>query len=224
MDDPKRKEPALPVTPSSSMIAGLGPIPGAEVPPASDIGPQGEDLAIQRELQELEDTRKEEEKAAGKPVKVIEYTPGEVTGMSWRTVGTIVVLIIIVIAAIYLVAVPRADAELVIRYNEGIMGSINVDARVENHGTRDMTDIRISILVQNSTDVRMADLMEYTGSVVAHGDASLDSITFQGDQWETYHIFVEWTFECAGETYHGSEHYNTEGDAMNVWFNEDITV
>jgi len=130
------------------------------------------------------------------------------------------VLAIIIISTLYFFAIPRCDAELIIRYNEGLVGGINVDARLENHGTRDMENVRVTILVQNSSDVRMADPMVFVGMVPAHGQKGLEAISFSGDQWDTYHIFVEWSFTCAGTSYSGSEHYSTEDLAMNQWFEE----
>lgn len=136
----------------------------------------------------------------------------------------LVVLIIILVPVLYLVAIPRADAELVIEYHEGLVGGIDVDARIENHGTRELSDVVVTIIVQNSTDVRMAEPSTFEGSVPAHDRAGMEAISFNGDQWDVYHIFVEYSFECAGRTFQGTEHIRTEGDGMNLWFHADMTA
>ena len=204
-------------------VAGTDPAALEDLPEGGEVGPDGRDLSIQQWLEEREQDRKRAEEEAGKGVTVVEYTPADPRRLPLRRFAVAILVIVVVIAALYSFVVPRADAELVIQYNEGIMGGINVDARLENHGTRDMTDVTVTILVQDSTDARMAEPMVYEGFVASHDEAGLDTISFAGDQWETYHIFVEWSFECAGKTYTGSEHYETKGDAMNVWFTEELT-
>jgi len=186
----------------------------------------GPDLDVQQMVEEEEMKRKRRETAEGKGTQVVVYDPG--TGSNVGRTGRIILLIfilaIILIPALYFMAIPRADAELIVQYNEGVMGGINVDARITNHGTRTMSDVTITILVQNSTDVRMAEPTVFDGRVSAYNDAPMDAISFSASQWETYHIFVEYAFDCAGKTYEGSEHYVTEGEAMNMWFYLDMTA
>ncbi len=182
------------------------------------------DQEVQEWLEDEERKRKDREAAEGKGIKVVEYTPPSTEVGTWgKRVFAIVVLAIIIIPLLWFVVIPRADAELVIRYHEGVVGGISVDARIENHGTRSMNDVNLTILVQDSSDTRMADPRVYEGIVSAHGEAPLDTISFTGDQWDTYHIFFEWSFECAGRTYQGSEHYDTKGTEMNMWFHHDMT-
>jgi hypothetical protein len=205
-----------------SPLADITPAPDAGLPTEPDVGPDGRDLALERMVADQELERKRLEEEAGTPVKAVVYTPGTPRPVPWRLVGIAIVLAIIIVATLYLFAIPRADADLVIRYNEGLLGGINVDARLENHGTREMDNVKVTILVQNSTDVRMADLVTFEGNVPSHGQKGMEAISFIGDQWDTYHIFVEWSFTCAGNTYTGSEHYSTEGDAMNQWFTNEL--
>lgn len=182
------------------------------------------DKEVQEWLEEEEAQRKAREEADGKGVAVVTYTPPKAEMGQWgRRVFAIVVLVIILVPLMWFVIIPRADAELVIQYHEGVMGGISVDARIENHGTRAMTDVQLRITVQDSGDTRMAEPSMFEGIVSAHGEASMAAITFTADQWETYHIFVSWSLDCAGKAYEGTEHYDTEGDAMNIWFVLDLT-
>jgi hypothetical protein len=182
------------------------------------------DKEVQQWLEEEEDKRKAREEAEGKGIAAIEYTPGTTEVPSWgKRVFAIVVLAIILIPIMWFFVIPRADAELVVYYHEGVVGGISVDARIENHGTRTMTDVQIKMTVQDSGDTRMADPTTFEGVVTAHNEASMDAITFTGDQWETYYIFIEWSFECAGVNYSGSESYDTEGEEMNVRIHHDLT-
>jgi hypothetical protein len=194
-----------------------------DLPQEGDVGPDGRDLSIQQWLEDREQERKQKEEEEGKGVTVVEYTPVDPKRLPIKRFAVIILVSILVIAALYAFVIPRADAELVIQYNESIMGGINVDARIENHGTREMTDVRVTILVQDSADARMSDPSVFEGIVASHDEAGMDTISFPGDQWDTYHIFVEWSFECAGKEYAGSEHYETKGNAMNVWFTENLT-
>lgn len=182
------------------------------------------DEDVQRWLEEEEEKRKAREEAEGKGVTAVVYDPGTpaVVGKGTRAVVLFIVLLVVVVPLLYYVAIPRADAELVIQYHEGITGGIAVDARIENHGTREMSEVSIVILVQDSSDTRMAEPTAFEGVVGAHSDAPMDAVTFTGDQWDTYHIFVEWSFECAGQRYQGTEHFDTEGDAMNLWFHQQM--
>ena len=208
-------------------MAGTGQ---KDAPAADDTAPiiagVGPDLEVQQMLEEEEMKRMRRETADGKGGQVVIYDPGTDVrvGRTRRIVILIFVLAIILIPVLYLVAIPRADAELIVQYNEGIVGGINVDAHINNDGTRTMSDVVITILVQNSTDIRMAEPTVFDGRVSAHNEASMDAISFSASQWETYHIFVEYTFDCAGTTYHGSEHYVTEGEGMNMWFYLDMTA
>jgi hypothetical protein len=196
---------------------------GGAAPVLADIGP---DMEVQQMVEQVEAERKAREAAEGRGVQVVEYTPhAEVprVGSRARLVVAILLMFIMIIPALYFVAIPRADAELVIEYNEGVVGGINVDARIENSGTRTLEDVKVTILVQNSTDVRMAEPSQFTGQVSAHNNQGMDAISFNGDQWDTYHIFVEYSFDCAGQTYHGTEHFITKGEGMNKWYHLDMT-
>jgi hypothetical protein len=182
------------------------------------------DREVQEWLEEEETKRIAQEEAEGKGVPVVTYTPPKAEmGLRGRWVFTIVVLVVILVPLMWFVVVPRADAELVIQYHEGVVGGISVDGRIENHGTRAMTEVQVRITVQDSGDTRMAEPSMFEGIVSAHGEASMDAITFNADQWDTYHIFLEWAFECAGKTYSGTEHYDTNGTEMNIWFHHDLT-
>lgn len=182
------------------------------------------DQEVQEWLEEEEAKRRAKEAAEGKGVKGVVYDPGTVEPGRWtKTIAIIVVLAVILAPVLYMVVIPRANAELVIQYHEGLIGGITVDARIENHGTRAMNAVSLTIQVQNSTDAKMADPTIFKGVVGAHAEAPLDAVAFGGDQWDTYHIFVEWSFDCAGRTFQGSGHYVTEGEAMNIWFIEDLT-
>lgn len=193
---------------------------------ALDIAGVGPDLEVQQMIEEEEMKRKQLETAEGRGGHAVIYDPGtsDGAGRVGRIVILVLILVMILIPVLYLVAIPRANAELIVQYNQGVMGGINVDARITNQGTRTMSDVTITILVQNSTDVRMADPTAFEGQVSAHDDAPMDAISFSASQWDTYHIFIEYTFDCAGETYHGSEHYITEGEGMNMWFYLDMTA
>ena len=182
------------------------------------------DKEVQHWLEDEEDRRKARAEAEGKGVKGVEYTPGTKEVDIWsKRIFAIIILALILVPLLWFIVIPRADAELVIQYREGVTGGISVDARIENHGTRSMNDMQLSILVQDSGDTRMAEPTTFQGIVTAHGEAPMEAIAFTGNQWDTYHIFIEWSFECAGRTYSGSEHYDTNGTEMNMWFKHDLT-
>jgi hypothetical protein len=192
--------------------------------PAGDRKPifvlDGRDVELEQELAAEEGERKRAERDAGMPVEGVEYVPSPEVP-KWRIAATVVVALLVVLVLYYLV-VPRASADVVIRYNEGLLGGINVDARIENHGTRAIEAATITITVQNSTDSPVGGPARFDGRVGAHSKASMDAISFKGDQWETYHIFVSWDFDCAGKHYSGSDYFSTGGDEMNVWFTKKI--
>ena len=182
------------------------------------------DKEVQHWLENEEDRRKARAEAEGKGIKGVEYTPGTKEVDIWsKWIFAIIILALILVPLLWFIVIPRADAELVIQYREGVTGGISVDARIENHGTRSMNDMQLSILVQDSGDTRMAEPTTFQGIVGAHGEAPIEAIAFTGNQWDTYHIFIEWSFECAGRTYSGSEHYDTNGTEMNMWFKHDLT-
>jgi hypothetical protein len=193
-----------------------------EIPPM--VAGMEPDKEVQQWLEDTEDERKAREAADGKGVTGIEYTPGTTEVGQWgKRIFIIVVLAIILIPLFWFFVIPRADAELVVQYREGIMGGISVDGRIENHGTRGMTDVQIIITVQDSGDTRMAEPSTFDGLVGAHSDEPMEAISFTADQWDTYHIFIEWSFKCAGKNYSGTESYDTEGNEMNMWFHHDLT-
>jgi len=174
------------------------------------------DVTLEEDLAASEADRKRADREAGRPLEAVEYVPAPEVPRS-RMAAAILVTAIIVLALYYL-AIPRADAELVVQYNEGLLGGVNVDARLENHGTRGIEGATVTITVQNSTDSPVGGPETFEGRVGAHSRASLEAVSFRGDQWETYHIFVSWEFECAGKHYSGTEHLSTPGEEMNVWF------
>lgn len=199
-----------------------GPEPGPDAAEAADVartpdsGLTEHDTALEDDLAAAEADRKRAEREAGKPLEAVEYVPAPEVPRS-RVAGAIVLALVIVLA-LYYVAIPRADAELVVQYNEGLLGGVNVDARLENHGTRAIEGAVITLTVQNSTDSPVGDTETFEGGVAAHRTASLDSVSFRGDQWDTYHVFISWEFDCAGKHYSGTSHLSTPGEEMNVWF------
>jgi len=193
-----------------------GAAAAAEAGRTPDTGLTARDTALEEDLAAAEADRRRAEREAGRPKEGVEYVPAPEVPRS-RVAAAIVVAIVIVLALYYL-AVPRADAELVVQYNEGLLGGVSVDARVENHGTRGLEGAVIVINVQNSTDAPVGETETFEGSVGAHSTASLGAVSFRGDQWETYHIFISWEFDCAGKHYSGTSHLSTPGEDMNVWF------
>ena len=186
----------------------------AERTPDSGLTPH--DTELEDDLAAAEADRKRAEREEGRAVEGVEYIPAPEVPR-YKVVGAIVLAIIIVLALYYMV-IPRADAELVLQYNEGLLGGVNVDGRLENHGTRAIEGAVMTLNVQNSTDSPVGETVTFEGSVGAHETASLEAVSFRGDQWETYHIFVSWEFDCAGKHYSGTSHLSTPGEDMNVWF------
>jgi len=212
--------------PLTTAVDGAGPGPdatveGADVERTPDTGLTARDTGLEEDLAAAEADRKRAEREEGRAVEGVEYVPAPEVPR-YRVVGAIVLAIIIVLALYYMV-VPRADADLVLQYNEGLLGGVNVDGRLENHGTRGIEGAVITINVQNSTDSPVGDTETFEGSLGAHSTTSLEAISFRGDQWETYHIFVSWEFDCAGKHYSGTSHLSTPGEEMNVWFTIEMT-
>jgi len=194
---------------------------GLDAERTPDSGLTARDTGLEEDLAAEEADRKRAEREEGMPVEGVEYVPAPEVPRS-RVAGAIVLAILIVLALYYLV-IPRADADLVLQYNEGLLGGVNVDGRLENHGTRAVEGAVITIDVQNSTDSPVGDTVTFEGNVGAHGTASLKAVSFRGDQWETYNIFVSWEFDCAGKHYSGTSHLSTPGEDMNVWFTVEMT-
>lgn len=178
------------------------------------------DIELEDELAAAEAERRRTESEEDRPVESVVYTPhGDVPR---RRLALVLLVVAIIVVAVWFWGVPRNDAELVVQYNEGMLGGINVDARVENHGTRSLDSLVVTISVQDSTDTPVTESYTWTGSVAAHSRAGVEAITFQGDQWETYHIFVSWEYDSGGRHYQGSDYLSTEGDAMNMWFSVEM--
>jgi len=195
-------------------VAPIGP-PERTAPAPLDAYAQ-RDTELETELAEREAARKRADAEVGRGLEGVVYTPAP--EVPRRRVWAVVMVIALLACAVWLYGVPRTDAELVVRYNEGLLGGVNIDARVENHGTRTLEALTVTIAVQDSTDTPVAEAAEWDGTVSAHADASLEAVHFKGDQWETYHIFVSWEFDSAGSHFIGTDHLVTSGDAMNLWF------
>jgi len=195
----------------------VAPMRQPEMPPSAPLEPlMHRDTALEVDLAAEEAARKRAEEEAGKGLEGVLYTPGP--QVPRRRVWLVVAVIVIIACAVWFYGIPRTDAELVVRYNEGLLGGVNVDARIENHGTRALDALTVTVAVQDSTDTPVAETYEWDGRVAAHSDAGLEAVHFQGDQWMTYDIFVSWEFDSAGQHYMGTEHLVTSGDAMNLWF------
>lgn len=195
----------------------VAPLPRPETPPSAPLDPfTHRDTELEVELAAEEAARKRAEAEAGRGLEGVLYTPAP--EVPRRRVWLVVALIVIVACAVWFYGLPRTDAELVVRYNEGLLGGVNVDARIENHGTRALDALTVTVAVQDSTDMPVAETYEWDGRVAAHSEEGLEAVHFQGDQWQTYHIFVSWEFDSAGQHFMGTEHLVTTGDAMNLWF------
>ncbi len=180
----------------------------------------GRDVELENELAAAEAERLRAETDEDRPVESVVYTPH--AEVPRRRLALVLVVVTVIVVAVWFWGVPRNDAELVVQYNEGLLGGINVDARVENHGTRSLDSLVITISVQDSSDTPVTESYTWTGSVASHSRAGVDAVSFQGDQWETYHIFVSWEYDSGGRHYQGSDYLSTEGDAMNMWFSVEM--
>jgi hypothetical protein len=178
------------------------------------------DLELENELAIVEAERRRADAEQDRPIGGVVYTPRP--DVPRRRLAVLVIVVAVIVVAVWFWGVPRNDAELVVQYNEGVLGGINVDARVENHGTRSLDALVITISVQDSSDTPVTESYTWTGSVAPHSRAGVDAVSFQGDQWETYHIFVSWEYDSDGRHYQGSDYLSTEGDAMNVWFSVEM--
>lgn len=197
-------------------MAPIAPVAKPPSPSAPFEGISHRDTELEQELAIEEAARKRADAEAGRGQMGVLYTPApDVPG---RRIWLVVVVIAIIACAVWFYGLPRTDAELVVQYNEGLLGGVNVDARVENHGTRALEALTVTIAVQDSTDTPVAETYEWDGRVAPHTETGLEAVHFQGDQWETYHIFVSWEYDSAGRHFIGTEHLVTTGDAMNVWF------
>jgi len=130
----------------------------------------------------------------------------------FMVVAAVVIAILVVIAVLWMYVIPRTELTVTTAYREGSLNAINVNVKLENTGTEDIRDIRWEIEVRNGTQ----SFIDESGNIskISPGGSKQISTHFFGDQWETYDIHVNLSFESKGTVF-TEEFTHSNGGYMN---------
>ena len=153
-----------------------------------------------------------------KPHKKFKWTPKKAI-----VVGLLVCLVLP--AVLYGFIIPRADVTVRTWFNEGLLNSITVDAKVINDGTVEVSNLDLNISVMKEVkgvEVHIADLASYSSSVAIFSEKKFDSINFHDDENAQYVIEVKVSFDAGGSQVSKSYTHHVDQSYMNLYFNDQI--
>ena len=154
-----------------------------------------------------------------KPRKKFKWTPK-------KAIAVAVLLVLVLPAVLYGIAIPRMDVTVRTWYYEGFMSSITVDAKVLNDGTVEVTnlDINISVLkVQGSYDVYLTQYTGQTPSIGIYSEKDFNGMVIHDDQNDKYVIQIQVSFDAGGRHVSESYTHHIDGPYMNIFFNDRVT-
>ncbi len=127
-------------------------------------------------------------------------------------IAAVAVAVLVVVAALWFYVIPRTELQVTTVYREGSLNVININVKLENTGTENIEKIIWEIEVRNDT----RSFIDETGNIsdIRPGGSKQIATYFFGDQWETYEIFVNLSFESKGTVF-SEEIRHVNGGYMN---------
>ena len=113
----------------------------------------------------------------------------------------IIVVACVIIALSYHFIIPRLELKVITQYREASGLAINLDSKIENEGTLSINQYTMNITILNSSDVEVAKGDYFLANLDAHSSHNFNNIYFFGDQYESYKIMINISFESSGKDY-----------------------
>jgi len=134
--------------------------------------------------------------------------------------AAVIVAVLVVIAVLWFYVIPRTELVVTTAYHEGSTNAININVKLENSGTVDIVEIRYEIVVRNDTHA----FIDETGNIsqISPGGSRQIKTYFFGDQFETYDIHVNLSFESKGTVF-TEEFTHTNGRYMNEKWTDTVS-
>jgi len=154
-----------------------------------------------------------------KPKKKFKWTPKKAIAVGF-------VLCLLLPAVVYGFVIPRADVTVRTWYYEGFLSSINVDAKVINDGSVEVTnlDINVSVMKEVGTyDVYITQFTGQTPSIGIMSEKNFEGISLHDDQNDKYVLQIKITFDAGSQHVSRSYTHHIDGPYMNVYFNDHIS-
>ena len=161
-------------------------------------------------------------------LKMSARRPGKKTVKGKRAVvlGFVIGMIaILIFAGLYAYIIPRTSLEVRTLYSEGSGGGmtpqINVNVKLTNRGTRDITGLSGNVTVTSSDGAMVASKeFSYTGSRMNRGENMEIALHYHASQLEDYNITINLSFRGHdGSVREVFEHTTHEPD-MNIEFRD----
>ncbi len=163
----------------------------------------------------------------------------EVRPQGWWVTGTpgrnrvivvtlIVVLLLGMVSVSYNFIIPRTEVEMRTVYHErpgggGTGGGINVNFFIDNQGTAEINQVKVTLKVFNETMQLMASTNRTYSSVAMKGYREV-ALAFIGNHYEDYTIQVSCSFRSFGEAYARTYEYRTVEEQMNLHYIEEVST
>lgn len=151
----------------------------------------------------------------------------KIKGKKFVIILVILIIIIIIFAQLlYTYVIPRVTIDLKTVYHEatggaGTGGLVNVNTKLINSGTVEVTDLIIIVSVFDSTKTLLTN-ETYNQQTVSPGtDYELKLVT-NGNCYEAFYIEIAIRFETTNNEYNEKFTYKTYEDAMNIGFEDNI--
>ena len=136
-------------------------------------------------------------------------------------------MVIISIALFFLVylgynfLIPRAQMDVKVIYHEGVMGNMNVAITLSNSGTVAISNLNISVNMNDEEGKEVGDKQIFYSSIPSGGKRTIN-MNFSGDQNLDHTIMVEISFSAKGKEYTRNWILEEDGGYMNAAFERTV--
>lgn len=167
---------------------------------------------------------------AGEDEDIVIVPRGRKRGFRWtpkKAIAVGAVLFLILPVVLYGLVIPRADVTIKTWYFEGFQNSIVVDAKIQNHGTVDITglDLNISVMkVVEGVEVYITGLTFSDGLIGPRSEQKIDSISFNEDQTEDYILLVQISYTVGNSNIDDSFTHRVNNPYMNIVFEDNMSA
>ena len=104
----------------------------------------------------------------------------------------VIIVAVLLVLLCYSYFLPRTEVEIDTVYHSSYSG-LFVQSKISNTGTKEITDLKVKLVVWNSTDLLQSDI-HYPGVLNAKQSVKLPVLIFDGPHADSYELVISMEF------------------------------
>ncbi len=104
----------------------------------------------------------------------------------------VIIVAVLLVLLCYSYFLPRTEVEIDTVYHSSYSG-LFVQSKISNTGTKEITDLKVKLVVWNSTDLLQSDI-HYPGVLNAKQSVKLPVLIFDGPHADSYELIISMEF------------------------------